>query len=90
MTPLQKRALAFVADFIEEAGYSPSFSEIMTGLDLKSKGNVARLVDGLVEQGRLIKHPGRSRSLELPDFDLLRVPTSKLWAELERRGAARG
>jgi hypothetical protein len=40
--------------------------------------------------GLIRTRAGHHRSIELVEHDLARVPTSALWAELERRGAARG
>jgi repressor LexA len=90
MTPEQKQTLEAVKSFIEARGFSPSFAEIGDALGGKSKSAVKRRVDSLVELGLIRTRAGHHRSIELVEHDLARVPTSALWAELERRGAARG
>jgi len=64
MTPAQAEALRFVAYFIAENGYGPSYAEIAAGLGLASNGGVRRLVTGLVERGRMRRLPGRARAIE--------------------------
>jgi SOS-response transcriptional repressor LexA len=90
MTPEQKQTFEAVKGFIQERGFSPSFTEIGELLGGKAKSAVKRRVDGLVALGLIRTRPGRNRSIELVEHDLARVPTSALWAELERRGAAHG
>jgi len=86
MTPLQKKALDFIAGSIERLGYAPSYAEIQEHLGCSSKSGVARVIEGLVDAGRLIKRPYRTRGLELARHDLSGIPTADLVAELERRG----
>jgi len=86
MTPRQKEVLDLIRDWIEAKGISPSYGEIQTALELKSRGCVHALVTRLVEDGLLIRTPGKVRSLRLakPNFD--GVSTADLIAELESRG----
>jgi SOS-response transcriptional repressor LexA len=60
-------ALQFVADFIEEHQYSPSFDEIQAGVDVRSKSQVHRLIHSLVERNLLKTLPYQSRSTTLTD-----------------------
>ncbi|MBR2830928.1 hypothetical protein IKE83_01055 [Candidatus Saccharibacteria bacterium] len=68
MTKKQLAVLDFLEDFTEENGYSPSYREIMTGLELSSVSAVAEHIDNLVAKGVLKKVPGAARSLEVLDY----------------------
>ncbi len=65
LTEKQGDAYRFICDFADENGCSPTFSEIMVALDLKSKGGVYRLLDGLEERGRIRRLPNRARAIEI-------------------------
>lgn len=92
MTPRQLECLEYVREYIADHGYAPSIREIANRLNLVSRAGVLRLIDGLVEQGQLIKRPQRNRGLSLPvghdshSASLLRIPSAVLIAELTRRG----
>lgn len=63
LTPRQAELLAFVREQIAQHGVSPSYDEIKDKLGLRSRGNVVRIVDGLIERGALSRLPGKARSL---------------------------
>jgi repressor LexA len=65
LTRRQKEVLDFVADFILDHGYSPSYEEMAHGLALSSLASVHKHVEAL--QGRKYVHRGfnQSRSLEV-------------------------
>jgi repressor LexA len=63
VTLRQKLVLEFVAKYCAEHGYSPSYQEIGDAVGVASKSGVKRLVDALVERGRLETMPRRARSL---------------------------
>lgn len=63
MTRRQNEVLAFINKYCLEYGYSPSYQEIADALGICSKSGVKRLIDGLVDRGRLEMLPRRSRSL---------------------------
>lgn len=63
MTPKQSKVLEFVASYCEKHGYSPSYQEIGEAVGIASKSGVKRLVDALVERGRLNILPRKARSL---------------------------
>lgn len=86
MTPRQKRLLDFIRRFVAEHGLSPTYAQMQAELGLSSKSGAHRLVELLVEEGKLVRRPGRVRGIELPGVDLSAVPTSELVAALERRG----
>jgi hypothetical protein len=64
-TKKQRELLAFIEAFIGEHGYSPSYREIMTGLNYNSVATVALHVNSLIKRGHLRKRDRSARSLEL-------------------------
>lgn len=64
-TKKQKELLGFIADFIAEHGYSPSYREIMKGLNYTSVATVALHVNNLIKRGHLHKRDRSARSLEV-------------------------
>lgn len=64
-TKKQKELLAFIEQFIAEHGYSPSYREIMNGLQYTSVATVALHVGSLIKRGHLIKRDHSARSLEV-------------------------
>jgi repressor LexA len=64
-TKKQKELLAYIETFIAEHGYSPSYREIMTGLDYTSVATVALHVGNLIKRGHLRKRDRSARSLEV-------------------------
>lgn len=64
-TKKQKELLSFIENFINEHGYSPSYREIMVGLNYTSVATVALHVNNLIKRGHLRKRDRSARSLEL-------------------------
>ena len=64
-TKKQKELLSFIETFIAEHGYSPSYREIMSGLNYNSVATVALHVSNLIKRGQLHKRDRSARSLEL-------------------------
>jgi repressor LexA len=64
-TKKQKELLAYIEQFIAEHGYSPSYREIMKGLNYTSVATVALHVGNLIKRGHLIKRDHSARSLEV-------------------------
>lgn len=64
-TKKQREILTFIEGFIGEHGYSPSYREIMTGLDYNSVATVALHVNSLIKRGHLRKRDHSARSIEL-------------------------
>lgn len=89
MTPRQREALDFIARYIADRGYSPSYQEVADAIGLASKSGVCRIVRSLVQRGHLKQEHalGGWRNL-LPDSRqlLASVPTANLIEELNRRG----
>lgn len=64
-TKKQHELLDFIEQFIAEHGFSPSYREIMRGLDYTSVATVALHVNNLIARGHLVKRGHSARSLEL-------------------------
>lgn len=70
-TKKQKELLTFIDAFIKEHGYSPSYREIMNGLNYTSVATVALHVGNLIKRGHLRKRDRSARSLEVVSQDEL-------------------
>lgn len=68
-TKKQRELLTFIEQFIGEHGYSPSFREIMAGLNYTSVATVALHVNNLIKRGHLRKRDHSARSLEIVHSD---------------------
>lgn len=64
-TKKQRELLSFIEAFINERSYSPSYREIMTGLNYTSVATVALHVNNLIARGHLRKRDHSARSLEI-------------------------
>jgi SOS-response transcriptional repressor LexA len=73
-TKKQSDLLVYIAAFIAEHGYSPSYREIMAGLQYTSVATVALHVNNLINRGHIRKRDHSARSLELVNTEA----TSKL------------
>ncbi|MDZ4802815.1 MAG: transcriptional repressor LexA [Bryobacteraceae bacterium] len=65
LTPRQKELLDFLAGFIETNGYSPSYEEIATGLDLASLATVHKHISALEKKSYILRGHNQSRSVEV-------------------------
>ena len=65
LTKRQKQVLDFIANFVDENGYCPSYEEIARGLDLASLATVHKHISVLEGKGYLKRGFNQSRSLEL-------------------------
>lgn len=75
-TKKQKELLDFISTFITEHGYSPSYREIMTGLNYTSVATVSLHVNNLIKRGHLLKRDRSARSLEVVDSTDTKTITS--------------
>jgi SOS-response transcriptional repressor LexA len=64
-TKKQRELLNYIEQFIGEHGYSPSYREIMTGLNYTSVATVALHINNLIKRGHLRKRDHSARSLEV-------------------------
>jgi repressor LexA len=65
LTKRQKQVLDFIAGFVDENGYCPSFEEIARGLNLASLATVHKHISVLESKSYLKRGFNQSRSLEL-------------------------
>jgi repressor LexA len=65
LTKRQKEVLDFIADFIEENGYSPSYEELAHGLQLASLATVHKHIQALESRNYLRRLFNQSRSIEV-------------------------
>ena len=75
-TKKQQELLTYIQAFIEEHGYSPSYREIMSGLNYTSVATVSLHVNSLIKRGHLAKRDRSARSLEVVKADA--KPESKV------------
>jgi repressor LexA len=75
LTKRQKQVLDFIAGFVDDNHYSPSYDEIARGLNLASLATVHKHISVLEAKSYLKRGFNQSRSLEL---------TAKYMAELQR------
>lgn len=68
-TKKQKELLTFIEKFIAEHGYSPSYREIMSGLNYNSVATVSLHVNNLIKRGHVRKRDHSARSLEIVGAD---------------------
>lgn len=64
-TKKQSELLRFIESFITANGYSPSYREIMNGLNYTSVATVSLHVNSLIQRGHLQKRDRSARSLEV-------------------------
>ncbi|HYH75819.1 MAG TPA: hypothetical protein VD735_07735 [Candidatus Saccharimonadales bacterium] len=64
-TKKQRELLNFIEQFINQHGYSPSYREVMTGLNYTSVATVALHINNLIKRGHLRKRDHSARSLEV-------------------------
>lgn len=99
MTPKQRELLDFIEAFTSQHRFPPSFEEMRVAVGIAAKSGVWRLLEGLEEQGEIIRPRNRNRSVRvigaaaLPakrvavdSNDLAMVETGAMLDELHRRG----
>jgi repressor LexA len=75
LTPRQKDVLDFIAGFLDEKGFCPSYEEIGEGLGLASLATVHKHISALEARGYLVRAFNQSRSLEIaPKYYAERAP----------------
>jgi repressor LexA len=84
-TKKQKELLKFIENFITEHGYSPSYREIMTGLNYTSVATVSLHVNNLIKRGHLRKRDHSARSLEMVDVVVAKKITTNQIAAGEEK-----
>ena len=84
-TKKQRLLLTYIEGFIKEHGYSPSYREIMNGLNYNSVATVALHVNNLIKRGHLRKRDHSARSLEVVGSDAQRVGALNAVSESEEK-----
>ncbi len=67
LTKRQKQVLDFIADFVGERGYSPSYDELAQALNLASLATVHKHIQALESRNYLKRGFNQSRSLEVSE-----------------------
>ena len=67
LTTRQALVLEFIKTYVQMKGFPPSLQDIATGLGMKSRSNIHRIVHSLREQGRLDLRPNRFRAIKIVD-----------------------
>ena len=84
-TKKQRELLEFIETFIKQQGYSPSYREIMTGLNYTSVATVSLHVNSLIKRGHIRKRDHEARSLEVVDsVDKPSVSTNRVTEAQEK------
>ncbi|HLG95174.1 MAG TPA: transcriptional repressor LexA [Bryobacteraceae bacterium] len=65
LTKRQKEVLDFIADFVEQNGYSPSYDELAQALKLASLATVHKHIQALESRNYLRRQFNQSRSLDV-------------------------
>ena len=65
LTKKQKNLLLFINKKLRSSGISPSYEEMKTSLNLKSKSGIHRLIGALEFRGFIRKLPQKARALEV-------------------------
>lgn len=68
LTRKQAELLRFLRKYTIENGCSPSFEEMKTAINLRSKSGIHRLIHALEERGKVSRLANRARSVT-PSFD---------------------
>lgn len=91
MTPRMRQTLDFIENYHRSHRMMPTITEIADALGIRtSRAHTHNIVSRLVDEGYLLRIPGRKRNLAFPGPDLDRVPTDALRAELSRREVRHG
>ena len=77
-TKKQKELLTFIEKFIAEHGYSPSYREIMQGLNYNSVATVSLHVNNLIKRGHVRKRDHSARSLEVVGVDESKITSNQI------------
>ena len=84
-TKKQRELLTYIEQFIGEHGYSPSYREIMAGLNYTSVATVALHINNLIRRGHLRKRDHSARSLEIVSpTESPKMPTNVVKASDEK------
>lgn len=90
LTPRMAQLADFIAVYQAKNGYAPTYDEMMTGLGLKSKSGISRLVASLEKRGAVTRAPASARSVSIAKGESLEVAFTHIrWAMAYQRGPYR-
>lgn len=90
LTPEQARLLAYIAEFSEREGHSPSYEQMKRAMGLVSKSGINRLVVALEERGAIVRLPNYARAIAVIDQpNLPRDLEQRISAYCRRQGITR-
>jgi repressor LexA len=67
VTERQRTVLEFIQTYIKMKGFAPSMQDIATGLGMKSRSNIHRIIHSLEEKRLLVTTPHKVRTMKLRD-----------------------
>lgn len=73
MTSRQQLVLEFIQTYIKMKGFAPSMQDIATGLGLKSRSNIHRVIHDLRRKGHLRLNPNKVRTVKIVDKSVKEV-----------------
>ena len=65
LTDQQKKVYEFIAAFIKIRGFPPCLQEVATGLNMKSRSNIHRIVAELKKKGYVSSKPLLARTIRV-------------------------
>jgi len=84
-TKKQREILTYIQNFIAEHGYSPSYREIMKGLNYTSVATISLHVNSLISRGHLRKRDHSARSIEVVNnVEIKPITTNQVTASQEK------
>lgn len=84
-TKKQREILTYIETFIGEHGYSPSYREIMKGLNYTSVATVSLHVNSLISRGHLRKRDHSARSIEVVEqTEAAKIVSNQITASQEK------
>jgi repressor LexA len=72
-TNRQQLVLDFIKTYIQMKGHAPSMQDIATGLGMKSRSNIHRIIHSLRTQGKLSVRPNKVRTIRVVDRSVKEV-----------------
>ena len=77
LTKKQKNLLMFINKKLRSSGVSPSYEEMKSSLNLKSKSGIHRLISALEERGFIKRLAHKARALEVVNCLLYTSPSPR-------------
>ena len=65
LTPQQVKVFKMIKAFYRRKKFMPSYVEIMTKLNIKSRSQIKRCLDGLSDKGFIEQIPSQSRQIRI-------------------------